>query len=100
MERGGYVYILTNQVNKVLYIGVTSALYYRILEHKEGKYRNAFTTKYCCNKLVYYECFHTIDEAIVKEKQLKNWHRDWKINLINQFNPLWADLTDKVKDMI
>ena len=86
MERGGCVYILTNHTNTVLYIGVTSDLYFRIVEHREKKYPDSFTAKYNCSKLVYYEQFESIDEAIAKEKQLKNWKRAWKINLINQHN--------------
>ena len=100
MENGGYVYILTNKNNTVLYIGVTSRLYYRIIEHKEGKYKNSFSAKYNCHKLVYYESLPSIIEAIHREKQLKNWHRPWKINIINEFNPNWDDLTEKVKDMV
>jgi putative endonuclease len=92
MERGGCVYILTNYLHTVLYIGVTSDLYSRIIEHKEKLYPNSFTAKYNCCKLVYYEQFITIEEAIGKEKQLKNWKRAWKINLINSENPNWEDL--------
>ncbi|MCX2495668.1 GIY-YIG nuclease family protein [Pedobacter sp. PF22-3] len=92
MERGGCVYILTNHTYTVLYIGVTSELYFRIIEHKEKKYPDSFTAKYNCSKLVYYEQFDSIEEAIAKEKQLKNWKRAWKINLINQNNPNWNDL--------
>ncbi|WP_343524696.1 GIY-YIG nuclease family protein [Pedobacter sp.] len=92
MERGGCVYILTNYTHTVLYIGVTSELYFRIVEHKEKEHPNSFTAKYKCNKLVYYEQFDSIEEAIAKEKQLKNWKRAWKINLINENNPCWNDL--------
>ena len=94
MVRGGCVYILTNFTHTVLYIGVTSELYFRIKEHKEKLYPKAFTAKYNCNKLVYYEQLSTIEDAIAKEKQLKNWRRDWKINLINSSNPRWEDLFD------
>jgi putative endonuclease len=94
MQRGGCVYMLTNFTNSIFYIGVTSELQFRIQEHKEKIYPNSFTAKYNCNKLVYYEQFSTIEEAIAKEKQLKNWHRNWKINLINSQNPLWKDLFD------
>ena len=97
MKRGGSVYILTNISNNVLYIGVTSNLNIRIQEHKEGKYIDAFTNKYNCKKLIYYENFLTIEEAILKEKQLKNWKRQWKINLINQANPNWQDLFEKLE---
>ncbi|TDG37872.1 GIY-YIG nuclease family protein [Pedobacter changchengzhani] len=92
MERGGCVYILTNHAHTVFYIGVTSELYFRIKEHKEKYYPNSFSAKYNCNKLVYYEQFSSIQEAILKEKQLKNWRRGWKINLINELNPNWDDL--------
>jgi len=98
MERGGCVYILTNHTCTVLYIGVTSELYFRIAEHKDKKHPNSFTAKYNCNKLVYYEQFDSIEEAISKEKQLKNWRREWKINLINENNPDWEDLFDTLED--
>ncbi len=92
MERGGCIYILTNFTHNVLYIGVTSDLYSRIIEHNEKLYPTSFSAKYNCNKLVYYEQFSNIEEAIGKEKQLKNWKRAWKINLINSTNPEWIDL--------
>ncbi|MCJ7803978.1 MAG: GIY-YIG nuclease family protein [Desulfobacterales bacterium] len=88
-----YVYILTNKTNKVLYIGVTNNLVRRIFEHK-NKLVEGFTKKYNPSKLVYYEVTNDINSALEREKQLKNWHRDWKINLINSFNPVWADLSD------
>ena len=93
MKRGGSVYILTNISNNVLYTGVTSQLLVRMQEHKEGKYKDAFTSKYNCKKLVYYENFLNIEEAILREKQLKNWRREWKLNLINKANPQWKDLS-------
>jgi len=86
-----YVYILTNKNNKVLYIGVTNDLERRIFEHK-NKLVEGFTKKYNLNKLIYYEMTEDISSAIEREKQLKNWHRDWKINLIKSFNPMWKDL--------
>ncbi len=92
MKRGGTVYILTNISNNVLYIGVTSQLLVRINEHKEGKFIDAFTSKYNCHKLVYYQNFLSIEEVILREKQLKNWRRQWKLNLINQSNSQWKDL--------
>ena len=92
MERGGCIYILTNFTHNVLYIGVTSDLYSRIIEHNEKLYPTSFSAKYNCNKLVYYEQYSNIEEAIGKEKQLKNWKRAWKINLINNTNPEWIDL--------
>lgn len=86
-----YVYIATNQNNNVLYTGVTSNLVKRIYEHK-NKLVSSFTSKYNINKVVYYEIFEDISEAIKREKQLKNWHREWKMNLIKQSNPLFNDL--------
>jgi len=97
MQRGGSVYILTNISNDVLYIGVTSDLFFRLQEHKTGKYPTSFTAKYNCTKLIYYENFSTIEEAISREKQLKKWHRQWKENLIESFNPLWKDLSDQIE---
>ncbi len=97
MKRGGSVYILTNISNDVLYIGVTADLFFRLQEHISHKDPNSFTAKYNCTKLVYYENFTTIDEAIAKEKQLKNWHRQWKRNLITSFNPLWKDLIEQIE---
>ena len=92
-DRQYYVYILTNKSNNVLYIGVTNDLIRRIFEHK-NKLGEGFTKKYNLRKLVYYEATNDIEGAINREKQLKNWHRDWKINLIDQFDPDWKDLSD------
>ncbi len=88
----GYVYILTNQTCGTLYIGVTSDMLRRIGEHKEGLIEG-FSKKYGLKQLVHLETFSTIGDAIVREKQLKNWHRDWKINLINEHNSDWKDLS-------
>jgi putative endonuclease len=88
-----YVYILTNKSNKVLYIGVTNDLIRRLFEHK-NKLVDGFTKKYNLVKLVYYETTDDVEGALEREKQLKNWHRDWKINLIKQFNPEWKDLSE------
>ncbi|PIU83224.1 MAG: excinuclease ABC subunit C, partial [Elusimicrobia bacterium CG06_land_8_20_14_3_00_38_11] len=81
-----------NKSNKVLYIGVTNNLECRMYEHK-NKLVKGFTEKYNLTKLVYYEVTSDIISAIKREKQLKNWHRDWKIKLINDFNPEWKDLS-------
>jgi len=86
------VYILTNKSNKVLYIGVTSNLERRMFEHK-NKVINGFTKKYNLKKLVYFEETSDVRSAIEREKQLKNWHRDWKIKLVTDFNPEWKDLS-------
>ena len=92
MEIGGCVYILTNFGNHVLYIGVTSELFFKTKEHRDKLYAKSFTAKYNLFKLVYFKQFSTIQEAIIEEKRLKNWRRQWKINLINSFNPNWRDL--------
>jgi putative endonuclease len=92
MERGGCVYIITNRAHTVLYTVVTSDLYIRIKQHKEKAYPKSFSAKYNCCILLYFEQFSSIIEAIAKEKQIKNWKRAWKINLINDNNPEWRDL--------
>jgi len=66
-------------------------------EHKNKKYPNSFTSKYIVPKLVYYKNFTTINEAIPREKQLKNWHRRWKENLIESVNPIWKDLSEQIE---
>ncbi len=86
-----YVYILTNKLNTVLYAGVTNDLKKRVYEHKH-KFIDGFTKKYNVNKLVYYEVFEDIVQAISREKQIKGWLRRKKIELINSMNPDWKDL--------
>ena len=86
------VYIMTNYSEKSLYIGVTSNLQKRVWEHK-NKVVEGFTEKYNVNKLVYYELTDSIESAINREKQLKRWHRQWKINLIKEMNPDFKDLS-------
>ena len=90
-----YIYILTNSTHSVLYIGVTNNLVRRIYEHK-NKLLKGFTCDYSVNRLVYYEQFNDIVAAITREKQLKNWHRPWKENLIEGSNPTWRDLYDEI----
>lgn len=86
-----YVYILANDKNGTIYVGVTNDLMRRVEEHKQ-KVVVGFTEKYGLNKLVYYEESDTIEAAIAREKQLKNWRRDWKLSLIERANPNWSDL--------
>ncbi|MCK5476226.1 MAG: GIY-YIG nuclease family protein [Candidatus Pacebacteria bacterium] len=86
-----YVYIMTNVSDKVLYIGVTNNLQRRIYEHKNSLVEG-FSKKYKVNKLVYYETTNDVNSAIAREKQLKNWQREWKIDLITTENPGFADL--------
>ena len=90
-EKKGYVYILTNTNNTVLYTGVTSNLVKRIYEHK-SKLVQGFTKKYNLHKLVYYELFEDIMNAIIREKQIKGWLRSKKIALIEKMNSSWSDL--------
>ena len=92
----GLIYITRNKNNTALYIGVTSNLPERILEHKQKKYKNSFSAKYNLDKLVYYEAFQEIGDAIGREKQLKAGSRKKKLELIVGFNPEWADLYERV----
>ncbi len=86
-----YIYILTNKNKKVLYIGVTNDLYRRVSEHKNRE-REGFTKRYCVDKLIYYETFSDIMDAISREKQLKAWRREKKEVLIATQNPNWDEL--------
>ena len=90
-----FIYILSNERRSMLYIGVTSDLYKRIVEHKSGK-GSIFTRKYNLKVLLYFEEFSSIDQAISREKQLKNWHKEWKWNLIKQLNPDLEELFDQL----
>lgn len=91
----GYVYIVTNKAFGTLYIGVTSDLIKRIWEHKQ-KLVAGFTQKYALDKLVYYEIHEQIDGAILREKQMKEWNRNWKLRQIMEMNPDWKDLYDNI----
>ncbi|MDR3048291.1 MAG: GIY-YIG nuclease family protein [Elusimicrobiota bacterium] len=95
MKGVAYVYFMSNQYNNVLYIGVTSNLACRVSEHK-AKSNNSFTAKYKINKLVYFESTASIKDAIAREKQFKNWKREWKNKLINGMNPDWKDLSESM----
>ena len=95
-----YVYILTNKWKKVLYIGVTNNLSRRIEEHKnKNKLKKDFTSKYNIDKLVYFEHFSYINDAIKREKRLKKWKRDWKNKLINKVNSEWRDLSEDLREI-
>jgi putative endonuclease len=95
MKKKYYVYILASRRNGTIYIGVTGNLKKRVFEHKNGLI-NGFTKKYYVKKLVYFERFDQIDDAILREKRLKKWKREWKINLIRNMNPGWIDLYDDI----
>lgn len=86
-----HVYIMASKRNGTLYIGITSNLPQRVYQHKH-KNAHGFTSKYNVNKLVYFEETSDVNSAIKREKQLKNWHRKWKIELIEKDNPEWEDL--------
>jgi len=86
-----YIYILTSKKNGTLYIGLTNNLVRRIFEHKSGLIKG-FTKKYSVNKLVYFENYSDINAAILREKRLKKWKRQWKIEMIQKENPEWEDL--------
>ncbi|MDR0571181.1 MAG: GIY-YIG nuclease family protein [Clostridiales Family XIII bacterium] len=95
MNKNGYIYFMTNKPNSVLYIGVKSNLVRRVAEHK-AKLHKGFTEKYNCDKLVYFEHCDSISDAIAREKQLKNWRREWKNELICGANPTWNDLSSEI----
>lgn len=95
MSKEGYVYIITNTNDTVLYTGVTSNLKKRVYEHRE-KLANGFSKKYNLNKLVYYEMFDSIEMAIEREKQIKAGSRNGKIKLIEGVNKNWSDLYDSI----
>ena len=90
-----YVYILTNH-SRTLYVGVTNNLKKRVWEHK-NKLLEGFTKKYNIDQLIYYEQTDNVYSAIVREKQLKRWGREKKINLVEKMNPLWIDLADGIQ---
>ncbi|MBK8903589.1 MAG: GIY-YIG nuclease family protein [Anaerolineaceae bacterium] len=90
-----FVYILASKKNGTLYIGMTSNLIRRVYEHKNDV-QESFTQKYGVHTLVYYEYTNDVNAAIVREKQMKKWNRQWKINLIEKENPNWDDLYESL----
>ncbi|HTY08053.1 MAG TPA: GIY-YIG nuclease family protein [Candidatus Edwardsbacteria bacterium] len=90
-----YVYILASRRNGTLYIGMTNDIRRRMHEHKE-KLTKGFTERYGVTRLVHLEVFPNVKDAIIREKRLKEWHRAWKIQLIEEHNPDWEDLTNKL----
>ena len=95
MEKQFYIYILASKRNGTLYTGVTSNLIKRIWEHKE-KFVEGFTSKYKVDKLVYFEKHQNANSAISREKSIKRWKRQWKLDLIEKNNPLWEDLYETI----
>ncbi|WP_370392350.1 GIY-YIG nuclease family protein [uncultured Winogradskyella sp.] len=88
-----YVYVMANKPRGVIYIGVTDNIDKRVKEHKLKVYPKSFTSKYNCDKLVYFEAFEDGEKAAVREKQFKKWKRQWKVNLIEEMNASWIDLS-------
>jgi putative endonuclease len=95
VNEAAYVYILASQPYGTLYVGVTSDLVKRVWEHKNG-FVEGFTKRYGIKRLVWYEQHQSIIEAISREKLIKRWHRDWKVNLIQAMNPNWNDLYEQI----
>ena len=89
------VYILANKKNGTIYIGVTGDLKRRMIEHRNGAFEG-FTQEYDIKNFVYFEQYKYVDKAITREKQLKNWKREWKIDLIEERNPGWNDLYEVI----
>ena len=94
-EKSPAVYILASRRNGTLYTGVTSALWNRVAAHKDGSVPG-FTRKYGVKLLVWYEHHHSMETAIRREKQVKEWQRRWKLELVERFNPDWRDLHDEI----
>ena len=97
--KGGYIYIMSNKHRNVIYVGITANLSARTYEHRNNV-GGIFTKKYACNDLVYFESFEDIESAIKREKQLKNWKREWKDELIKSKNPELRDLFDEVREFV
>lgn len=91
-----YIYILTNASKSSLYVGVTSNLVQRVWKHKTEFYDGSYTSKYHINQLMYYEVYAKPEQAIIREKQLKLFIRQKKIDLISKFNPIWRDLYEDI----
>jgi putative endonuclease len=98
MPKKGYTYITTNKHHTVLYTGATSTLKDRIDRHRNKKYRRSFTAQYNVDKLVWYQKFDWIGDALAREKQIKAGSRKKKLDLINAMNPEWRDLYDDLSE--
>ena len=88
-----YIYIMSNKPNGVLYVGVTDDINARAQEHKSKVYPNSFTARYNCDKLMYFEEHKNGSQASKRERQMKKWKREWKVKLIEEMNPSWADMS-------
>jgi putative endonuclease len=95
IDNGYWVYILASRIGGMLYIGVTNNLVRRVYEHRMGL-AEGFTKQYGVHRLVYFEQFDDIEQAILHEKRLKKWERAWKIQLIEENNPNWDDLYPRI----
>ena len=94
IAKGGWTYITTTRKNTVLYTGSAAFLRERIEEHKNRTFPESFTARYNVDKLVWFRFFESIEDAIQKEKQIKGWTRQKKVDMINRQNPSWRDLYD------
>lgn len=94
MERDPAVYVMASGFHGTIYTGVTSNLMQRIAQHRDGTL-GGFTADYDCKRLVWFEMHATMESAIAREKQLKNWRREWKLALIEEANPAWRDLAEE-----
>lgn len=99
MEKQPYVYLLASHRNGTLYIGVTSNLVARVWQHREHVVEG-FTHRYGVIQLVWHEAHATMDSAMTREKQIKKWHRDWKLRLIDATNPFWRDLWPDIVGLV
>jgi len=95
LEKRGYVYIMASKRNGTLYIGVTSDLPGRVWQHREGTF-DGFTKQYGCKMLVWFAAFDRVEDAIRREKQMKEWKRAWKLRAIEETNPGWNDLFESI----
>ncbi|MEL6738462.1 MAG: GIY-YIG nuclease family protein [Pseudomonadota bacterium] len=93
--KGGFVYILTNRKDGTLYIEAAADLATRLEQHRTGNI-SSFTKKYQCHRLVWFEYFENVHDARTTERRMKAWKRAWKIRLIEEANPGWDDLTDRL----
>ncbi len=95
MSRPGYVYIMASRRNGTIYIGVTNDLPTRAYQHRNGLI-DGFTRKYACKNLVWYEAHDDIQDARLRELQMKEWKRQWKLRVIEEMNPRWDDLFESL----